>query len=283
MQLSSARTLFRERLQKLYPEQEIDSIFSLAVQHVLNYSKMQIHQNSGINLSPESEDKILDILHRLGNAEPIQYILGETEFYGLMFRVNKTVLVPRPETEIMTDMIIKKYGKISGLKIIDVGTGSGCIAVSLARNLLHPQITAIDLSSEALELARNNAILNHAEVQFLQDDFLNLRNNYPQFNILVSNPPYVTDSEKKLMQRNVLEFEPPGALFVSDSDPLIFYRHLADFAQKHLRPGGELFLEINERFPAETASLFSHAEFSDLLLHDDLSSKKRYLTALKTA
>jgi len=281
MQLSSVRSLFRARLQALYPEQEIESIFDIAVGHVLNYSKMQLHQNLALNLSSGSEEHLLKILDRVSSSEPIQYVTGETEFYSLRFKVDKSVLIPRPETEYLVDMVIKKYSEIPNLKILDVGTGSGCIAVALASKLILPEITAIEKSIIALNIASLNASINHTKVLFIQDDFLNREHDYLQFNIVISNPPYVTESEKRLMHRNILEYEPPEALFVSDSDPLIFYRHLAEFAEKHLFPGGEIFLEINEKYANETATLFVKKGFREVSLHNDLSSKKRYLTAMK--
>lgn len=242
---------------------------------------MQLHQNLASNLSSGSEEHLLNILDRVSRSEPIQYVTGETEFYSLRFKVDKSVLIPRPETEYLVEMVIKKYSEIPNLKILDVGTGSGCIAVALASKLILAEITATDKSIMALNIARSNAIINHTKVHFIQDDFLNREHDYHQFNIVISNPPYVTESEKRLMHRNILEYEPPEALFVSDSDPLIFYRHLAEFTEKHLFPGGEIFLEINESFANETVTLFVKKGFREVSLHNDLSSKKRYLTALK--
>jgi release factor glutamine methyltransferase len=239
-----------------------------------------------------NEDKIISeenlvllqkAIERLKTFEPIQYIIGNSYFYGLTFFVNKSVLIPRPETEELVEMIVKSH-KVhqNTLKILDIGTGSGCIAVSLAKFLKNSEVFAIDNSPEALKVAKKNAFENGVEIFFIEDDILNPKSiiNDMQFDIIVSNPPYVTDSEKPLMQPNVLNFEPDSALFVPDDNPLIYYKKISEFAQKKLNLNGNLYFEINQNYGRELIDLMNQIfPKSKLILIKDLSGNDRFIHA----
>ena len=281
MFLSDIKSDFHSRLRFLYPPQEINAIFNLAIEFLLSYSKMQIHQNLSRNISGPKETEMLQILERLSKAEPIQYVIGYTEFYGLKFAVDKRVLIPRPETELLVGMLIRDQSVGDKLQILDIGTGSGCIAIVLSKFLPHSLVTAIDTNYPGLQLAQSNAELNSVSVTFICDTILNPTAEYPEFQIMISNPPYVRESEKKYIHRNILEYEPPDALYISDVDPLIYYRAIASFAEKYLTTGGRLYLELNENLGAETAGIFHDSGFNHVILHNDLNNKCRYLTAQK--
>ena len=281
MTLSNLQSEFYSKLYPLYPKQEIDSIFHLVVSHLLNYSKIEFHRHSDKNISPEKEKQMLKILDRLKNAEPVQYILGKTEFYGSTLSIDKRALIPRPETEWLVDMVVKNHNKIESISILDIGTGSGCIAIALAKSFPASRITAIDISQEALELAEQNAIANKVNINFLINDILKSQMEYSTFDIIISNPPYVRNSEKQFMHRNILEFEPLSALYVSDEDALVYYRAIATFGKKCLKSNGTIYLELNEFMGKEIAGLFSNTGYSTVELHKDLNQKIRYLTAKK--
>jgi len=260
----------------MYPPEEIDGIFSYATEHVLNYSKLEIHQNLHKNILPEEEKKILEILSRLQKGEPIQYITGYTEFYGLRILVDQRVLIPRQETELLVDHLLKNTSGDSTLKIIDLCTGSGCIAIALAKNLPKAYISATDLSSEALNVARKNAAENQCEIRLIEDNVLKPSRKYQIYDRIISNPPYVRNSEKQYMHKNILNFEPEQALFVDDADPLIFYRAIASFSNQYLSPEGIIYLEINEKFGNELVDLFAKEGFKNIALRKDLNGKERY-------
>jgi len=281
MLLSAIQSVFHSKLHPLYPKQEIDNVFKLVVDDLLNYSKIEIHQNLHKNILPETEKKMQIILERLANAEPIQYILGRTEFYGLPLTSDKRALIPRPETEILVDSVVKEHTPKNNLTILDIGTGSGCIAIALAKSFPDCYITAIDNSKEALDLAQINAELNTVEIDFINDNILDPRADYSLLDIIISNPPYVRNSEKQYMHRNILEFEPENALYVTDDDPLIFYKAIAGFSKKHLHPQGSIYLELNEFLGKEIEELYSISGFRDIKLNKDLNQKYRYLTARK--
>jgi len=281
MLLSDIKSTFHSKLRPLYSSQEINNFFNLTAEYLLSYSKIQIHQNLYNNISPTIEKQTMQILNRLVTAEPIQYVLGKTKFYGLNLTADKRALIPRPETELLVDMLIRDLKEKNHLQMLDIGTGSGCIAIALAKSFPNAVVTAIDKSFKALELAKNNAQLNSAKINFIHDDILNPEKDYTIFDIIISNPPYIRDSERKFMHRNILEFEPSDALFVSDDDPMIFYRAIAKFAQNHLSPQGILYLELNEFLGRETDKVFSESGFKNVVLHTDLNNKCRFLTARK--
>ncbi len=257
-------------LKNEYPLEEINSFFNILIVHYLSVTRLELALNPKKKLSSE-EIKLFDkILTQLQRHEPIQYIIEETEFFGLKFKVNKNVLIPRPETEELVSWILSDLfdNSISASKILDIGTGSGCIAISLAKNLSNIKFTALDISNEALKVASKNAEANGVEVKFETQDILHLNKSLDSFDIIVSNPPYVRDLEKKEMNRNVLENEPEGALYVRDDDPLIFYEAITNLAQTNLNKGGSLYFEINQYLAKETEKLMQESGFKTTLKKD---------------
>lgn len=272
----------RKELADRYPPAEIESFIRLIFSWLKNYSPTDIIVKSDRALDADERQKLVDIVERLKNNEPIQYILGETEFYGLPFRVTPAVLIPRPETEELVDWILRN-NQIENPTILDIGTGSGCIPVSLKKNLPGAKVSACDISPEALAVARQNAALNEAEVNFFELDIL--KNNQSEVNekldILVSNPPYITEKEKNLMQQNVLDFEPHLALFVANDSALIFYEAIARFGALNLKPGGKLYWEINEAYGEDCVQLLERTGYSAIQLHRDMQGRDRMICATK--
>jgi release factor glutamine methyltransferase len=269
------KKIIRERLSLLYPPDEVESLIWLILQHITGLSKVQIHLRQNDLLSEPKIVQIEEILNRLITHEPIQYILGETEFYGLKFSVSPNVLIPRPETEELVDWIIREEaGKCKSL--LDIGTGSGCIPVSIDKNC---HIERWDISQEALTLAQANASLCNSKVKFsLQDIFSPTGlTELSKWDVIVSNPPYVLREEANLMEKNVLDFEPHLALFVPDNDPLIFYKAIIRFASSHLSLHGSLYFEINERMSGRTSDLLGQYGFEDILTRKDLQGKERMI------
>ena len=227
------------------------------------------------------EKKILNALPQLAEFVPVQYVTGKSWFCGHEFFVKPGVLIPRPETEELVAMIIKKHSHRKDLRLLDIGTGSGAIAISLAISLPVAQITAIDISNTALEVSKINAASNKAKVNFVQADILKESSltDFPKYNLIVSNPPYVKQSERSAMKRNVLDYEPGLALFVEDSDPLLFYRKISEFARKHLEPEGELWFEINEAEAENINKMLITLDFSNIQVYKDINSKNRFVSA----
>jgi len=276
-------TVFRQELAGLYDVREIDSLCMITIAEIAGTSSAKIKAFPELQLPPEHLEAINQILTQLKTGQPIQYILGHTEFYGLTFKVNPSVLIPRPETEELVEWIISSVGTghwASG-NILDIGTGSGCIAITLKKHLNEAQISAIDISVEALKTAKENAELNDVIVDFIEADILNPKSEIeiPKFEIMVSNPPYVTLYDKTQMRQNVTDFEPHTALFVPEDDPLLFYKAIADFASTHLKKGGLLFFEINENYGEQIVELFSIKSFKNTELRKDMSGKDRMIKA----
>lgn len=234
-------------------------------------------------ISKEEEQDLFEALSKLKLQKPIQHILGETEFYGLPLKVNEHVLIPRPETEELVSWILKdvKLLKAPGPKILDIGTGSGCISISLAKKIRQAVVTAMDISRDAIKIARENAKLNGVEVEFIQADVLSLDQLPGQYDIIVSNPPYVRESEKSGIKANVLENEPHLALFVKDEAPLVFYKKIAKLAVDNLRPGGSLYFEINQYLGDQTKTLLENMGFAPVLLRKDMYGNDRMIKAIK--
>ena len=278
MNVDDIRKLFLQELSEKYPENEIKSIFYYSAHTVLGFSRIDMAFRKDEEISNENQSLFFDILKKLKLDIPIQYILGTSEFYGLPFNVNKNVLIPRPETEELVDWIIK-YNKNKNAAIIDIGTGSGCIAISLKKNIPESFVKAVDISEEALTVAIQNAKLNNVIIDFSKLDILNFpdNNSFPEFDIIVSNPPYVRDSEKKLMQNNVLNFEPHKALFVSDNDPLLFYEAIAEFSLKHLKKNGCLYFEINENFSVVLSEMLIRKGYYNVIVKKDINNKNRMI------
>lgn len=267
----------KEKLTGLYPAEEIDGFVRIIINHQLglSFTDMILQKNSIIK--EEERKKIKDITARLKKYEPIQYILGETEFCDLNLHVAPGVLIPRPETEELIDWVLKS--DMSGKsKIIDIGTGSGCIALAIKKRLPEADVSGIDISEKALRIAQKNAGKNNLSVDFKKTDILNWeKRQWNAFNVVISNPPYVCESEKKQMQTNVLDYEPGLALFVNDDDPLLFYRTIAKFAKQYLTKNGFLFFEINENLGKETKILLTHLGFGDVELRKDIEGKNRMI------
>ncbi len=284
MENYTALSLFREVAQLLstvFPSQEIQSLQRLIFEKKLDLPLHKIYLNPALPIKSEDAEMIIDIVSLLKLQKPIQYILGEADFFGLIFKVTPDVLIPRQETEELVDWIIKTTNTESP-SILDIGTGSGCIAISLAVNLRKARVAAIDISSGALEIAKSNAQANNVSIYFSKVDILDKTSiiPYQPFDIIVSNPPYIRDSEKIQMSNNVLEHEPHSALFVSDTDPLLFYRAIAQRAKELLNSNGAVFCEINEALGNETYQLFIQHGYCKIELRKDLNGKDRMLKAI---
>jgi release factor glutamine methyltransferase len=275
---------FRQEMAGLYDIKEIDSLCMIAIAEIAGTSSAKIKAFPELELPSESLEAINQILIKLKTGEPIQYILGHAEFYGLPFKVNQSVLIPRPETEELVEWIISSLGigQLTVGNILDIGTGSGCIAITLKKHLNESQVSAIDISAEALKTARENAELNDVNVDFIQADILNLSDHSPlttHYSLIVSNPPYVTLHDKAQMHTNVTDFEPHTALFVPENDPLIFYKAIADFSSNNLEKGGLLFFEINESYGKQIVELLTNKSFNNIELRKDMSGRYRMIKA----
>lgn len=289
MTIAEIEEIFLEQMPGFYEKEEIKSIASMAVQHVCGFNKSYYLLHKMADLKPSQETDLIRILDELRFGKPLQYVLGEADFYGLKFKVNNAVLIPRPETEELVDWILAsiKSDNILSDYILDIGTGSGCIPIALKKNLPFSEVFAIDISNEALETARKNCLINEVEINLMYGDILdnqlkiaNSKSKNPRFNIIVSNPPYITLAEKETMQANVLQHEPYEALFVPDANPLVFYRSIVDFALANLSKNGHLFFEINEQFGPEVVSLLQQNGFK-AELKKDLQGKDRMIKACK--
>lgn len=271
----------RQELSSLYPENEIKSFVRLILEHTcgMDYTAMILKKDEVLD-SP-SVKLIAEIVQRLKKMEPVQYILGETGFLDLKLKVTPSVLIPRPETEELV-LWIAESGLPRSFSLLDIGTGSGCIALVLKRQFPDAVISALDFSEEILETAKENAAMNNLQVIFFQADILRWEDYvWGNFDVIVSNPPYVRESEKAEMQPNVLNYEPGKALFVPDSDPLLFYRRIAGFAQRQLNENGLIFFEINENLADETVELLENSGFCEVELKKDLSGKQRMVRCRK--
>lgn len=269
----------KENLEGLYHPTEISSLTRIIMENVTGLSVPMIISDKSKKITPNEKAKIVDIVNRLKQSEPIQYILGETEFYGLIFSVNKNVLIPRPETEELIELIVNENKDKGSVNVLDIGTGSGCIAISLKKQLPQTIVTAWDISDEALIVAKNNAVNNNADIRFSKIDVLAEYPEHEKYDIIVSNPPYVLESEKQNMENNVLEYEPHLALFVPDEKALLFYERIADIALKILNNNGHLYFEINACKGKEVAEMLEKKGFNDIVLTKDLSKKDRIVKA----
>ena len=269
-------------LVNLYPEPEAKNITYLIFNFIFNYNRYQVHQNFNTAVKEKQYAKIKNIVDELKQYKPIQYIFKKTEFYNCIIKVSEDVLIPRPETEELLHWVIKDSFKKES-RILDIGTGSGCIAIALAKNIPDSTITATDISEKAIETAQYNAIQNNVEIKFYQADIFHMSEDFPpgKFDILVSNPPYVREFEKKEMKPNVLKWEPPLALFVPDSKPLIFYNTIIPLANNILESKGQIFLEINENFSKEIKDILADYNFMSIEIRKDVSGKYRMAKAIK--
>lgn len=297
MKIKDYRTNFIKELTPIYGEGEAESFFYLILEEKKQLKRVDLALNPDLTFS---NDEILfwnSLLGQLKKEIPVQYLLGKTSFYGLNFEVNPSVLIPRPETEELVEWIIQSWmlevrrGKLGEesrkIKILDIGTGSGCIAIALAKNIPDAEVFAIDVSEKALATAKRNAIMNQAEVIFLKTDILKIKDleklqtsdfQLPaKFDIIVSNPPYVRELEKSEIRKNVLDNEPHLALFVEDNDALIFYRKIAELAQKNLSQSGQLFFEINQYLGKEMIDLLEKMNFKNIELRKDIYGNDRMI------
>jgi len=284
MTLQHFRTFFNDTLSAIYPKTEVDTFFFLLIEEKLNLQRIDTVLKPDFLINDENLSELKSITKRLLKEEPIQYILGNTEFYGLPFLVNKNTLIPRPETEELVEWIIletekSKKNNVEKLTILDIGTGTGCIPISLAKNVHNATISAIDVSKEALIIAQKNAELNNVEINFLEKDILQTTDLKQDYNIIVSNPPYVRELEKVEIKNNVLENEPHLALFVADDNPLLFYSKIADLAKNHLTKSGLLFFEINQYLGNETVKMLEQKGFKNIELKKDLFGNDRMIKA----
>lgn len=283
MKLKEFKLLFSESLSETYPKKEIDSFFFILMEEKLKLQRIDTVLNPDFLIDTATVVVLKIILKRLQKEEPIQYILGKTEFYGLPFLVDKNTLIPRPETEELVEWILSEIQKIQGgnqktpLAILDIGTGTGCIPITLAKNTVNTVITAIDISASALRVAKKNAVLNSVPVNFIMLDILKTTQLPQKYNLIVSNPPYVRELEKVEISANVLENEPHLALFVANKNPLVFYDKIADLAKQQLNENGMLFFEINQYLGKETVKMLEEKGFQNIQLKKDLSGNDRML------
>ena len=288
MTLKALQQYFHEQLDSIYGQNEVSSFFRLLIEYKLNIKPVELALAPNQTISKTIQEQFDEVIKRLIREEPIQYIIGETEFIGLTFKVNKHTLIPRPETEELVQWMIDEISNssIQQPTILDIGTGSGCIAVSLAKSLPDAKVYAIDISKNALNVAKENAFLNNVEVNFIQADILNQKNwnlgfGNLVFDLIVSNPPYVRELEKASIKNNVLRHEPHLALFVQNEDPLQFYKVICEFAVHNLNPKGSLFFEINQYLETEMTQLLRTYKFEDIALRKDLFGNYRMLKAIK--
>ncbi|WP_073210611.1 peptide chain release factor N(5)-glutamine methyltransferase [Flavobacterium xinjiangense] len=285
MKIKEYRTQFIQELTSIYDAGEAESFFYLILEEKKQLKRIDLALRPELDFSEEEIVVWNSILEQLKKEIPIQYLLGKTSFYGLDFEVNESVLIPRPETEELVDWILstnriiqESNPETSGLKILDIGTGSGCIAISLAKNIPSSQVYAIDVSERALATANKNAELNNVNVTFINQNILETQDLKQQFDIIVSNPPYVRNLEKEEIKKNVLDNEPHLALFVEDNDALIFYRKIAELAQKNLSEKGQLFFEINQYLGKEMIDLLEKMNFKKIELRKDIYGNDRMIS-----
>lgn len=277
--MTNSKELFHDLVSKvILPEskEEIHSIVYLLLENQLGVDRKSIMSEKRVNLDLIHFDQLIN---RINNQEPIQYILGEAEFYGRKFKVNSSVLIPRPETELLIHEVIT--AAIKSPKILDVGTGSGCIAITLELEISNSNVVGIDISGDAVKVAEENAMKNNAKIEFQLGDILQPIADISDLDILVSNPPYITEKERSTMNRNVLDHEPSIALFVSNEDPLLFYKAIARQGLASLKQGGLLVVEINEMFGSETVNLLSTLDYHSVEIIKDLDGKDRIVKAIR--
>ena len=292
MNIKSLKTHFFSELQTIQEDSEIESFFFILTEFLHNLKRIDVSLHPDFEITESYFKKWQTIISELKTEKPIQYITGEAWFYGLRFEVNENTLIPRPETEELVEWIVESQKskvenlniqKSNNLTILDIGTGSGCIPIALKNEISNAQVSAIDISEKALEMARKNAFDNQVEVNFIHQDILtsqhlNLSTSQPLlFDVIVSNPPYVRNLEKQEIKKNVLDYEPHLALFVADSDALLFYRKIAQLALKSLSPNGKLFFEINQYLGKETVALVEQLGFKNIELRKDFMGNDRMI------
>lgn len=284
MTLNEARTVLTKELKNVYDNDELRNIIELVIEHITIMPRAEQVKNKVPYLTCTQLENMDEITEKLKKNEPVQYVLGEAWFAGMKFKVNKNVLIPRPETEELVDWVVKESQKlkVKNQNIIDIGTGSGCIPITLKKKLSEANVSAIDVCSEALFTATENAVELNADVDFLLLDFLDEEKwkELGEYDIIISNPPYVKQSEINTMHERVKEFEPPLALFIPDNDAMLFYKKLSRFSIDHLKHGGSLFVEINEALGEQVVNLFRSAGLSKIELRKDMQGKDRMIKAV---
>ncbi len=290
MRLKDLQAIYRKELELLYDRNEIDSFFYIMSDAYLNMNRLAMSLQPDFIISKDEESLFYEGLSKLKLEQPIQYILGNTEFFGLKFKVNEHTLIPRPETEELVELVLSEVKnsplEITNLKILDIGTGSGCIAITIAKNIPNAKVVALDTSHNALSVAKENAEVNVTNIVFVESDILNRAAwestfENQKFDIIISNPPYVRQLEKADMKNNVLKNEPHLALFVDDHDPLVFYDAITDFASTYLKPAGQLFFEINQYLGKDMVSLLKNHGFQQVELKKDLNGNDRMIKGIK--
>ena len=283
MEIKALKTHFFDSLKNIQDEQEIESFFFILTEYLHNLKRVDLALNPNFELSDAEVEKWNIILADLQQEKPIQYITGEAWFYGLKFEVNENTLIPRPETEELVEWILNSpiIHHPSSMNILDIGTGTGCIPISLKANLPQANVSAIDVSEKALEVAKRNAKSNKVEINFIQTNILEVEDLNQYFDIIVSNPPYVRNLEKEEIKKNVLDYEPHLALFVEDTDALLFYRKIAQLALKNLTPNGLLFFEINQYLGKETVELLQNIGFKNIELKKDMYGNDRMVKSTR--
>ncbi len=279
--MQSTIQYIKKELEGIYPDSEIQGLTKIILEWATGWNYSQQMVNRETQLEDTLRQKIDPVIERLKKFEPIQYILGETEFFGLKINVSPAVLIPRPETEELVKLVLEKNNKHDA-RILDVGTGSGCIALALKHHLKDAEVSGVDISEMALEVAQKNAKLNKLQVNFFKANILCWQDyNWENYDIIVSNPPYIKESEKAQMQRNVLDFEPEEALFVPDENPLVFYQRILEFTLQKLNKNGSVFFEINENTSNEMYDLFNSFGFKSIKVFNDINEKKRMICGSK--
>ena len=265
---------FKVALLGITQEREVISWAYIVVQHLLGYNRSDCIIHADKEITIEVSDDIKKIIRDLKAQKPLQYILGETGFYGMQLKVNEYTLIPRSETEELVEWVLEEEFNSA----LDIGTGSGCISIALAKNS-NATISAIDVSEKALKVAEENAAINEVEIDFMQQDILEAY-SLPKVDVIVSNPPYILESEKQNMKANILQYEPYLALFIPDENPLLFYKRIGNLAAKHLNCGGKLYFEINEQYGVEILEMLSKIGFVDIALKKDINDKDRMIKAI---
>lgn len=282
MLIKDYKNLFYNELHSIYPNTEISSFFNILMEEVLGLGRVEIAFNLNQLIKHESLEVLQNALIQLKKQVPIQYIIGNTTFYNLKFNVSKDVLIPRPETEELVQWIINDFKNQKTINVLDIGTGSGCIAISLAKYLPNAKLHAIDISEKAIEMAKKNAKLNNVDINFIEADILVQKQLNQKFDCIVSNPPYVQQIEKTKMEKNVLDYEPHQALFVPNENPLLFYNAIATFAQNHLHKNGSLYFEINRLFGTDIIEMLQSKGFNQVILKQDFYNADRMIKATTT-
>jgi protein-(glutamine-N5) methyltransferase, release factor-specific len=279
--IKDIRIYLKKELNDIYTEPEIRVLTNILIKTIKGITKLHQLYDNGYSITGNEANKIIKFAGELRSGMPVQYVIGETTFYNCTIKVNGSTLIPRPETEELVDRIIRQNKDYEG-NIIDFGTGSGCIAIALAVNLKHSNVTGIDISDEATRIAHQNSNLNNARVNFLIDDIFNPHfEKLPIAGIIVSNPPYIRNSEKLHMSDNVLGFEPHSALFVNDSEPLVFYDAILKLSEKLLLPGGRIYFEINEAMGSPLVTLLESFGYSEIIITSDINDKQRIIEGRK--